>query len=303
MDPLTAAVFLAGASLIALISLLLGERNRRLEDRFHGLAEGKQAKPGPLAQLTETTMPVLAKPLMPVGEKEQTLLKSRLLHAGLYHPHALAAFLAVKMLLIVGPVVIGLGVGLSGAVPIMHGLIYGLLASVIGILGPNLWLNWRRARRQTELRRALPDALDMIVLCLDGGLSLQAALQRVGGEIRMVSALLADELGIVLREIHLGRSTGEALRQFADRCNLEEVRSLASVILQSERLGASVAKALHVHAESLRMKRLHRAEELAYTAGTKMLIPLILFIFPVLLYVVAGPAMFHIIDLFSSIQR
>lgn len=303
MDLLTITVFLACSSLFLLVTLLLGERSRRLEERFEGLSEGKQVAPGPLAQLTGTALPALAEPLLPTGEVERTLLKSRLLHAGLYQRHALSAFLGVKMILILGPTLIGLSAGLAGLVPVIHGIIYGLLASVFGIWGPTLWLDWRRAKRQTQFRCALPDALDMIVLCLDGGLSLQGALQRVGSEIRMVSTLLGDELGIVQREIHLGRSAGEALREFANRCDLEEVRSLASVILQSERLGASLAKALHVHAESLRIKRLHRAEELAYTAGTKMLIPLILFIFPTLLYVVVGPAFFHIIELFTSTQQ
>lgn len=302
MDLLTITVFLACSSLFLLITLLLGGRSRRLEERIQGLSEGKPAAPAPLVPWTAAALPALALPLLPTAEAERTLLKARLLHAGLYQRHALAAFLGVKMLLILGPALLGLCAGLAGLVPVLHGIIYGLLASVFGIFGPSFWLDWRRAQRQTQLRCALPDALDMIVLCLDGGLSLQGALQRVGSEIRMVSALLGDEMGIVQREIHLGRSAGEALREFANRCDLEEVRSLASVILQSERLGASLAKALHVHAESLRIKRLHRAEELAYTAGTKMLIPLILFIFPAMLFVVAGPAVFHIIQLFTIQQ-
>lgn len=303
MDALMITVFLAGSSMILLVSLLWSGRSRRVEQRIQELSGAKEARPDAVAQLAETALPVLGKPLLPTEEKERTLLKTRLIRAGLYRGQALAAFLGVKMILIVAPVALGIFAGLSGLLPLMQGIVFGLLLSVVGIYGPGFWLDWRKVQRQAQLRQGLPDALDIIVLCLDGGLSLQGAIQRVCTELRTVYPLLAGEMSIVQREIHLGRSTGEALREFADRSDLEEIRSLASVILQSERLGASVAKSLRVHAEALRLKRLHRAEELAYTAGTKMLIPTILFIFPAMLYVVAGPALFHIIELFASIQR
>src|SRR5205085_2451925 len=149
----------------------------------------------------------------------------------------------------------------------------------------------------------LPDALDMIVICLRGGLSLQGAFQRVSSELWMVHPDLAAEFAINQREIQLGRSTGEAMRHFSERCDLEEITSLAGVILQAERLGASTINALKIHADTLRLKRLQRAEELAHKAATKMVFPTILCIFPAILLVVIGPAAIQISDLFGSMQQ
>jgi tight adherence protein C len=110
-------------------------------------------------------------------------------------------------------------------------------------------------------------------------------------------------LNVTQSEIHLGLSPGEALQRLADRCDLEEVRSLASVVIQSERIGSSIAKSMRVTAESLRFERLQRAEEMAYKAGTKMVFPTILCILPAMMYVVAGPALYQIMNLFSQIER
>jgi tight adherence protein C len=129
---------------------------------------------------------------------------------------------------------------------------------------------------------------------------LQAGLKRVSSELRSAHPVLATELGIVQREIQLGRTSGEAIRKMGQRSDLEEVRTLASVILQSEKLGASLMKSLKVHAETLRLKRMQRAEELAQTAGTKILFPTVLFILPAMFAVILGPAVIHIIRVFSS---
>jgi tight adherence protein C len=137
------------------------------------------------------------------------------------------------------------------------------------------------------------------VICLEGGLSLQGAIRRVAAELRAAHPVLARELNIVQREIHMGRSAGDAIRQFAARADLEEVRSLSSVILQAERYGASLGKALRVHGEALRVKRLQYAEEMAQKASTKMLFPTLLCIFPGIFLVVLGPAMLHVIRIFS----
>src|ERR1051326_2623328 len=112
-----------------------------------------------------------------------------------------------------------------------------------------------KKKRQANFRRALPDALDVLGICLEGGLSLPASLKRISSELRMVHPVLAAELAIVQREVQLGRTSGEALRKMGERTDLEELRSLASVILQSEKFGASLVKSLRVHADTLRVKR------------------------------------------------
>src|SRR5262249_54747306 len=152
--------------------------------------------------------------------------------------------------------------GLVGVLPVLNGLLFGALLGVAGMIGPSFWLDQRKSARQSAFRRSLPDALDVVVICLEAGLSLPGALKRVAGELRTAHPVLARELNIVQREMQLGRSTGEALQQFAARTDMEELRGLASVIAQAERFGASLVKALRIHADTLREKRVHHAEEL-----------------------------------------
>jgi tight adherence protein C len=215
----------------------------------------------------------------------------------------MVVFLGVKMLLIVSPMVLALAAVSARLLPLEGGLAAGAALGIVGIVGPGLWLNRRKVARQTAFRRALPDALDVLVICLEGGLSLSGALRRVAAELRTAHPLLAAELNIAQREVQLGQSSGDALRHFADRAELEEVRTLASVISQSERFGASLVKALRVHAESLRIKRLQLAEELAHKAATKVLFPTILCILPGVFIVILGPGVIQVIDLFSRMQQ
>jgi tight adherence protein C len=296
--------FFGGCSLILLVALLLSGHNQRVEARMSDLSDdNRRAAPqGSVAHFARTALPRIAAPLLPQEGNDRTRLKARLVHAGLYSRHAMGIFLGVKMLLMFLPVGISVVAGLSHVLPMLHALVYGLVGSAVGMMFPSFWLDWRKGKRQTNLRRALPDALDVVVICLEGGLSLQGAFQRVGSALRTAHPLLASELSIIQREIQLGHSTGEAMRQFADRCDLEEVRSLSAVVLQAERLGASIVKSLRVHAETLRIKRLQRAEELAQMAGTKMVFPTILFIFPAILFVVAAPAALQIMQLFASLK-
>ena len=208
-----------------------------------------------------------------------------------------------KILLTIGPALIGLVAGLVGIIPVSYGLIFGTMLGTSGMIGPSFWLDNRKAARQTGFRRALPDAMDVLVICLEGGLSLPAAVRRVSAELRTAHPGLAWELQIVQREMQLGRTTGEAMRQFAERCDLEEIRSLASVINQSERFGASLVKTLRVHAESLREKRLHHAEEMAQKAAIKILVPTILCIFPGIFLVVLGPAVMQLRESFLRLKQ
>jgi tight adherence protein C len=165
---------------------------------------------------------------------------------------------------------------------------------ILGMIGPSFWLDSAKAKRQTMFRRALPDALDLLVICLEGGLSLPGALKRISTELRMAHPELSAELGIVQREIQLGRPPGEALQQMGLRSDLEEIRSLASVITQAERFGASLVKSLRVHSETLRLKRHQYAEEMGQKAATKVLFPTLLFIFPAIFVVILGPAAIQI---------
>jgi tight adherence protein C len=299
------AAFAAASSLLVLLVVLFSGRNRRVEGRLSTLSEKTRLPSSPaqptVAQFTKSISKI-GKPLMPGGEAARTRLTSRLLHAGIYARHALVIFLGVKMLLLGLLALSGFAASMLRGFPLMQCVLIATVAGSIGMYLPDLWLNKQKRNRQILLRRGLPDALDMIVICLRGGLSLQGAFQRVVQDLSMAHPGLALEFSINLREIQLGRSTGEAMRHFSDRCDLEEIRSLSSVILQAERLGASTVNALRVHADTLRLKRLQRAEEMAGKAATKMVFPTILCIFPAILLVVIGPAVFQIMDRFSDMK-
>ena len=296
MMPVLAAL---GASLLgAIVAAIASGRNSRVDDRLQELKTGKAlksdaAKPA-VGRMARAALPRIGSHLVPTDEKEKTRLQARLVQAGLYSRQAMVVFLGVKMLMMVGPALLGLGLGLAGVVSLKPAVLYGACLGIIGMIGPSMWLDKKKGKRQRRFRLGLPDALDVIVICVEGGLSLVGALRRVSGDLRGVHPELSLELEIVQREVQLGQTAGEALRRLGERADMEEVRSLASVIIQSEKFGAGLNKSLRVHADTLRMKRQQRAEEMAQKAGTKILFPTLLFIFPAIFVVILGPAMIQI---------
>jgi tight adherence protein C len=302
---MTWVAFLAGSSLVLLVFMLVGGRKNRLDDRLKGLSS--KGGPGPkadtVAQFARSALPKIGAPLVPKDEGERTRLQGRLINAGLYSRQSMVVFLGVKVLLMVLPALLGLAAGVVGLVPILYGVIGGGVLCVVGMIGPSFWLDRRKAARQSAFRRALPDALDVLVICLEGGLSLPESLRRVAGELKTAHPALAAELNIVQREVQMGRTIGEALVQFAERTDLDEVRSLASVVAQAERFGASLVKGLRVHAEALREKRMQYAEEMGQKAAVKVLFPTLFCIFPGMFIVILGPAVIKIVEGFAQIHQ
>lgn len=297
--------FVMVSCLVLLISMLVSGRNSRVESRLDDLMGKQQALPenDTVANIARSALPKMAAPLVPENEEQRSLLKARLIHAGLYSPQAMPIFLGVKMMLMVGPAIIGLTLGLVGIVPVRISALAGALIGVVGMVGPSFWLDKKKKKRQIGFRRALPDALDVLVICLEGGLSLPGALRRVATELKSAHPLLANELNIVQREVQLGQSTGEAISHLGERSDLEEIRSLAAVITQADRFGASLVKSLRVHADTLRLKRQQRAEEMAQKAGTKILFPTLLFIFPAIFVVILGPAAIQIMEMLGHVNK
>jgi tight adherence protein C len=235
-------------------------------------------------------------------EKDQKKeeLKVRLIHAGLYqfaHSHG---FRILQVILILFPAVIGWSVASYLKVSSYHALLAGLVCGVVGKLAPSFWLDHLKAKRQMIIRRSLPDALDVVNICLEGGISLPAALARVSQELSSAHPELAIELAIVVRETRLGRSVSESLKACADRFDLEELKTMASVISQSERFGASLSNAMTVFADTMRVKRMTIAETKAQQAVIKVIFPTLFCIFPVLYTVLLGPAALRVMTLFSE---
>jgi tight adherence protein C len=293
------------SSLALIIALFWTGRRGRLDARLTQLSgkSGSVPEIDSVAELARQALPRVGAPLMPRDQQERTRLQARLIQAGLYSRQSLLVFLGVKMLLIAVPVLGGLLAATLGFVELRLGLVIGGLLGIAGLIGPSFWLDRMKAARQSSLRRALPDALDVLVICLEGGLSLFGAFRRMAGELGTAHPLLAAELTIVEREIQMGRSTGEALRAFGERADLEEIRRLASVITQSERFGASLVKTLRLHAETLRLRRMQYAEEMAQKAAVRILFPTLLFIFPGLFIILLGPGLIQLLDAFAELKR
>lgn len=215
----------------------------------------------------------------------------RLVQAGMRSPSAPAIHAAAKLLCMIGA---GLAVGIAawinaGQVVLAYGL--ALAAGLTGYVAPDVFVLHRVRRRRQAIDRELPDVLDLLVVCTQAGLGLDASIDRVAAATRRTCPTLAGELEAMVLEAQIGRPRHDVLRNLARRTGSESARSLAAILIQSDRFGTSVAQALSTTADSLRIARQHRAEAAAGRAAVKILFPLILCIFPAIFLVVAGPAL------------
>lgn len=230
------------------------------------------------------------------GSAQVKEVKKTLQRAGIYSEKALSLFLGLKL---------GLCVALPVLVlPLLHrlGVMKGLLLpgffplAAAGYFLPNLILNRMVDARQKKIRESLPDALDLLVVCVEAGQALNAALKRVADDLKISSPALSQELTLVNLEIAAGLEREQALRNLAERTGVEEVASLCSMLIQSDRFGTSMAQALKVQSDTLRTTRRQRLEELAAKTPVKLVFPLLLFIFPALMVVIIGPAAIRIME-------
>lgn len=248
-----------------------------------------------LAKIVAISEPV-AKLSLPDEDWENSSLRVRFMNAGLRHPSAPIVFFAAKtMLAVVLPLTVYFILNISSA---SYGtnklMMYLLLAASAGYYLPNIILANMIKRRQREVFESFPDALDLLTVCVEAGLGMDAALARVAGEIGLKSHILAEELTLVTLELRAGSSKEKALRGLALRTGVEDVDALVAMLIQAERFGTSIADSLRIQSDLLRTKRRQRAEEQAAKIALKLLFPLIFFIFPSLLVVLLGPAFIQI---------
>jgi tight adherence protein C len=297
-------VFLGTTGGGALVLYRLYGDNRRALARLRDLAPiGKGVTEQGVGEMALSALPKLGALVLPGNAEKLARLKARLTQAGIYGPNALSIFLGAQLILtLVLPLTAAVTPYLLDLLEWNYALMIGLVAGGVGLFTPSFWVDYQRNRRQSELRRALPDALDMLVLCMEAGVSMSAALQRVTAELQVAHPGLAREMNIVQREVQLGLSVGEAMKKFGERCELEEVRNLAAVVLQSERYGAGSVKALRLHSDSCRLERQQKAEEKAQKAAVKILFPTLLCIFPAIFIVILGPAAYQIAEAFSKMK-
>jgi tight adherence protein C len=222
------------------------------------------------------------------GDKRQ--LRQRLLQAGFLDPRAVAFFFIARLAAAV--VLGGLAFMLSPMLlsgPDGTAWMVAWVGGLLGYFGPNIYVNRRIAARQVEHRTGFPDFMDLLVVCADAGLSMEAALDRVGRELGDSYPSLSANVYMTTLEMRAGRTLSEALEHFGDRLGLEEARSFATLLQQSEELGSSLTEALRVYSDDMRHKRMSRAEEKAYSLPARLSVPLMVCIFPVILIVIMLP--------------
>ncbi len=244
--------------------------------------------------------PILSKPVMPQNAEQQTTLKGKLASAGFRKENASSLFLASKTAGFVVCGLAGAAVAMNAEKDMLNLIGQTIFAAGVGFMLPNLWLNMSISKRAEAIRNGLPDSLDLMVIGVEAGLGLDAALLRVSDEMGNVYPPLAEEFQIALVETQMGVTRAEALTKMAERSAVQEMRALVATITQAEKLGTSIAKALRTQADSLRSKRRQRAEERAQKTAVKLLLPLILFIFPTIFIVLAGPAAIQLMETFSG---
>lgn len=303
MPLLIAALVFSGVAVSSLGLLMLvraGDERRRIlakvgrDDPEEGFREGEPpSRENGLRGGALRVAGILGRATKPRGEAEMLHLRSLFVRAGLRTESAIVSFFGVKVFLaVLFPVCLllaGVAAPLSLGPTRMVAAVVMLAA--IGFYAPNLWLSMRIARRKERMLAGFPDALDLLVVCTEAGLGLDAALRRVGAEMRYSNAVVSDEFATLNLELRAGKSRADALRNLASRTSIEEISSLATLLIQTDRFGTSVGQALRVHADLMRTRRAQRAEEAAAKLPVKLLFPTVFCIFPSVLLVILGPAL------------
>jgi tight adherence protein C len=292
---IAATIFVFGLGVSVLVAAATNPVRRRL-----GLINETKPQDGRLAIRIATAVGPVAAYVLPKEELERNKVQRNLTRAGIRSPQALQVFYAIKTLLaIVLPILVFFAARFFPDLATQSVVMYATMGAAVGMLAPNYVLHKLLDSRMKQLRNGFPDALDLLVVCVESGLGLGPALQRVANELGVSHPELSFELATVTAEIRAGVQRETALKNLADRTGLTDIRGLVSLLVQSMRFGTSVADALRVYSEEFRDKRMQAAEEQAAKLSTKLIFPLILFMFPVFFIVAIGPAVLRLIDVFS----
>jgi tight adherence protein C len=253
---------------------------------------GKKEKSGveKLAKAFEDVAPALSKPLTPQNQKDASKLNQRLIEAGFRDESAAITFLAIKAMGAIGLLFLtgGIGVFLNGFT--YDAAIKAIVGGGLGFYAPELILTHLANKRKKALFLGLPDCLDLLVVCVEAGLGLDQAFRKVAEEMRGSYRVLSDEVALCNLHLQMGRPRNEVLQDLGNRTGVDDLRSLASLLIQADKFGSSVATALRVQSDSMRVRRQQIAEEKAAKTAVKLIVPLVIFIFPGVFVVLVGPA-------------
>jgi len=234
--------------------------------------------------------------VLPKSQAEVSVAVQRLTRAGYRNESAVRVFYGYKVFVPLALCAIALVSGLAKLSP------FFVYASCLGLgfLGPDFWLGRKIKGRQKRMERGLPDVLDLLIICIEAGLSLDQATARTAEELVKAQPELCDEFQILVLEQRAGRARSEAWKNLSERTGVESIRNLVSVLVQSEQFGTSVAKTLRVHSDTMRAKRIQQVEEMAAKTSVKLVFPLVFFIFPALFLVTLGPAVILMMESFKT---
>jgi len=292
-------VFLTAFLLISSIGTLLFYRQtslRRLSQAVSRDDSGvlRSTAPTPVSRIDKITKPFHK--LVPRSPEDISTVQKRLIRAGYRESSYLNIFYSSKALV---PATLCLLATVTQVYEYGPFFVYAMAAG-LGFLLPDFWLNNRITARKLRLRLGLPEALDLIVICVEAGLSMDKATMRTSEELRISQPDIADELNLVFLEQRAGRPRGEAWKHVAERTDVDTIRSLASILIQADKFGTSIGKTLRTYSETLRTRRRQDAEEQAAKTTVKLVFPLVLFIFPSLFVVTIGPSMITMMEGFSK---
>jgi tight adherence protein C len=297
--PLTtlALIFIAAMSAVVAVIAMINESARR---NALGRAAGGLNEPVRSVLIAPTAQSPLRERLLalfPTSDAPSET-RERLTHAGYDGIGAVPLYAAAR--LVVFASLILLAVTFAPRNHFLQWFLFVIIAAILGALIPLYWLTHAVKKRQERILRSIPDAMDLLVLCVEAGLGFDAAMLNVAKDMRAVHADFSHELMLVNRRVNAGLTREEALRALYARTGVDELRVLVQNLIQADRLGTSVAKVLRVYSDTLRRKRRQRAEKRAATAALKMTIPLAGLILPALFVVILGPAMMRIYTLFAN---
>jgi tight adherence protein C len=286
------------------VTVLLGERRQVHErlveggpssaDSDIGVGAGLRAHDARGAWLSLVT--AIEKAGVPLVDTKDATLRSRLVAAGYAQEYAPRVYSLVRLGTVIGFPVAALAFMWAGgnAPSLTKVYLVGMIAAVLGLYLPSLWIKARAERRQRDIINGFPDALDLMLVCVEAGLGLEAAFSRVGMEMTRSHPLLAEQLGSVVLELRAGRSQEDALRRMADRAGADEIRAFATLLIQSHKLGSSISQTLRTYASEMRERRRMRAEEKAHRLPVLLSVPLVTCMLPVMIGVLMLPAVIRV---------
>lgn len=262
----------------------------RLEHLRDPRGRGKDDKKNSVSDLLEKAAPTLAKPLQPKSEKEVNQLRQKLDEAGFRGEASMQAYMAVKIIAAIAGLLLGGATSLFTFGFSLNGLLWAVGGLCVGFFVPGLALTFITSSRKQQIFLGLPDALDLMVVCVEAGLGLDQAMRKVSEEMKASHRVIADEFAICNFQLQMGKERKDVLNELGARNGVDDLRALASTIIQAEKFGSSVGRALRVQSDSMRTKRRQIAEEKAAKTAVQLLFPLVVFIFPGIFVVLVGPA-------------